>query len=507
MNGKMSQWNNQLKAMESSSCQTEEFQKENSPRILVVDDSIEALNLLTEILTNYGYKVFTASDGHTALKAVGVESPDLILLDVKMPDMDGYEVCRKLKSAGYSSRIPVIFISGLYEAASKIKGFNAGGVDYITKPFQIEEVLARIETHLALSHLQRQQEEQNLQLQQEIAERERAEEKLRKHEAQLEELVAKRTAKLRKTNEELQREIAERKQTEEALRESEERYRLIVEYANEIIYQTNVDGYFTFINPIAIRLTGYTKDELIGKHYRELVREDYRNDAEKFYRQQLVKKIPNTYYEFPILTKDGKEIWIGQNVQILMHGKNIDGFQAISRDMTRQVKKEEQLRSMVFTDPLTRLYNRRGFLNLAEHLLKSAERFRSNMLLAYIDVDNIKFINDTFGHEHGDVVLIDTADVLRSTFRKSDVICRIGGDEFAVLASNFDESYPQNIIDRLQHYIDAHNRKGNNQYKISMSMGFAFYDPAAPCSLEVLMVRADQSMYEQKKSRKKNADK
>jgi len=503
----MGQWNNQLRASESASRQTEEFRKEDSSRILVVDDSLVTLKLLTEILTSHGYKVFTAPDGNTALRSVEVEMPDLILLDVKMPGMDGYEVCHKLKSAVDSSRIPVIFISGLYDANNKVKGFNAGGVDFINKPFQIEEVLARIETHLALSHLQRQQEEQNLQLQQEIAERERADEELRRHKAHLEELVVERTTNLRKANEALLWEIAERKQAEDALRESEERYRLIVEYANEIIYQTNVDGYFTFINPTGIRLSGYTKDELIGKHYRELIREDYRDDAERFYGEQLVKKIPNTYYEFPLFTKDGNEIWIGQNVQILMHAENIVGLQAISRDMTARVKKEEQLRSMVFTDSLTNLYSRRGYLNLAEHLLKSAERLHTKLLLAYIDLDNIKFINDTFGHEHGDAVLIDTAHILRNTFRKSDIICRIGGDEFAVLASNFDESYPQNIIDRLQYYIDKQNRKRNKQYKISMSMGFAFYDPAAPCSLDVLMARADQSMYEQKKTRKKDADK
>jgi two-component system cell cycle response regulator len=503
----MCRWNTQLKARESDSGQTEEFRKADSPRILVVDDSVETLMLLTEILTDSGYKVITVLNGHTALKLVEVEVPDLILLDVKMPDMDGYEVCHKLKSAEHSSMIPVIFISGLYEAASKIKGFNAGGVDYITKPFQLEEVLARVETHVALSHLQRQMGEQNIQLQQEISERERAEQELRKHEAHLEELVAERTAKLKATNEELQREIAERKQAEEAQRETEERYRLIVEYANEIIYQADVNGHFTFVNPTTIRLTGYSKDELIGKHYRELIRKDYRDDAERFYGMQFVKKIPNTYYEFPGITKEGKDMWIGQNVQLLMNCDKVVGFQAVSRDMTERVKKEEQLRSMSFTDSLTHLYNRRGFLNLAEHLLKSAERLHTKLLLAYIDLDNIKSINDTFGHEQGDSVLIDTADILRNTFRKSDIICRIGGDEFAVLATKFDESYPQNIIDRLQYYIDAQNYKRKKKYKISMSMGFAFYDPQTPCSLDVLMAKADQSMYEQKKARKQDAAK
>ena len=499
--------NAQLKVVESDNGKTEEFLGKDSPRILVVDDSPETLKLLTEILAGCGYNVFTASDGYAALRSVENEVPDLILLDIKMPGIDGYEVCRRLKSAEYSSGIPVIFVSGLYEPANKINAFNAGGVDYITKPFQFEEVLARVETHLALSQLRRQMEEQNIQLQQEIMERERIEDDLRRYKAHLEELVVERTTRLSKTNEALQWEVNERKQAEEALRESEERYRLIVEYANEIIFQTNVDGYFTFINPTVIKLTGFSKDELIGKHYRELIRDGYRDDVEKFYRQQFVNKIPNTYYEFPILTKDGKEIWIGQNVQILMHGEKIVGFQAISRDMTARVKKEEQLRSMVFTDALTHLYNRRGFLNLAEHLLKSAERLHSHLLLAYIDVDNIKFINDTFGHEHGDAVLINTAHILRNTFRKSDIICRIGGDEFAVLASNFDESYPQNIINRLQHYVDVQNSESSKHYKLSMSIGFALYDPAAPCSLEILMARADQSMYEQKKARKKDADK
>ena len=140
MGGKMHQQEVKLKVGKSGSRGAEEFRKEDSPRILVVDDSVETLMLLTDILANNGYGILTASDGHTALKLVEVEVPDLIILDVKMPNMDGYEVCHKLKSDEHSSRIPVIFISGLYDAVNKVKGFNVGGIDYITKPFQLEEV-------------------------------------------------------------------------------------------------------------------------------------------------------------------------------------------------------------------------------------------------------------------------------------------------------------------------------------------------------------------------------
>ena len=111
MGGKMHQQEVKLKVGKSGSREAEEFRKEDSPRILVVDDSVETLMLLTDILANNGYKILTASDGHTALKLVEVEVPDLIILDVKMPNMDGYEVCHKLKSDEHSSRIPVIFIS------------------------------------------------------------------------------------------------------------------------------------------------------------------------------------------------------------------------------------------------------------------------------------------------------------------------------------------------------------------------------------------------------------
>ncbi|HWP95567.1 MAG TPA: sigma-54 dependent transcriptional regulator [Syntrophomonadaceae bacterium] len=160
--------------------------KANSYQILVVDDMPDNLKLLTEILTNQGYKVRPASNGQLALRSVAVELPDLILLDVRMPGMDGYEVCQYLKAEEKTRRIPVIFISALDEVADKVRGFHIGGVDYITKPFQSEEVLARVETHLTIRRLQTQLEEQNLQLQTEIAERKQAAEELRLNQQRLE---------------------------------------------------------------------------------------------------------------------------------------------------------------------------------------------------------------------------------------------------------------------------------------------------------------------------------
>jgi signal transduction histidine kinase len=133
--------------------------------ILVVDDTPENLRLLAEILTEQGYRVRPAANGERALATVQKEPPDLILLDVMMPELDGYEVCRRLKAAAKTRDIPIIFISALNEVFDKVTAFAIGGVDYITKPFQVEEVLARVQIHLSLKEMRQTLQEQNRQLQ------------------------------------------------------------------------------------------------------------------------------------------------------------------------------------------------------------------------------------------------------------------------------------------------------------------------------------------------------
>ncbi|NEP12727.1 MAG: response regulator [Symploca sp. SIO2C1] len=135
-------------------------------RILIVDDNIDALRLLSNLLNQRGYKVRKAINGKIALMGVNAEAPDLILLDVMMPVMNGYEVCKQLKSTPKTASIPVIFLTALDDSLDKIKGFEAGGADYITKPFQVEEVLVRIEHQLKIIQLQKQLELQYAQLQQ-----------------------------------------------------------------------------------------------------------------------------------------------------------------------------------------------------------------------------------------------------------------------------------------------------------------------------------------------------
>jgi PAS domain S-box-containing protein len=138
--------------------------------------------------------------------------------------------------------------------------------------------------------------------------------------------------------------ITESRKIHEALLSSEQRYRQFIENANDIVYRTNQDGCFTFVNPVASRLTGYGEKELLGRHFGELVPLEYREDSIRFYFSQLKERVPNTYHEMPIVTKSGEVFWIGQNVQLVMEGKRVVGFQSLARDITDRKLAEDEIR-------------------------------------------------------------------------------------------------------------------------------------------------------------------
>jgi signal transduction histidine kinase len=191
--------------------------------ILVVDDTAENLRLLSTMLTQSGYTPRCVINGKMALRACNSNPPDLILLDIMMPEMNGYEVCQHLKLEAKTREIPVIFISAKDEVFDKVNAFAVGGVDYISKPFQFEEVLARIESHLSLRNLQKQLKEQNVLLQEEITSRLAVEKTLQEKNLILQQEISTRRAvekALQEQNLVLQQEISNRQRAESALLKS-----------------------------------------------------------------------------------------------------------------------------------------------------------------------------------------------------------------------------------------------------------------------------------------------
>ena len=298
----------------------------------------------------------------------------------------------------------------------------------------------------------------------------------------------------------IRRDLKKRRRAEEALRESEERAKYLIEHANELIYRTDTDGHLIFVNPISVELLQFSEEELVGRHYLDLVKREFRETAEKFYMRQFVKKIPNAYHEIPIVAKDGREIWIGQNTQLVMEHGHIVGFQAIARDITERKRALEELHSLSLTDDLTGLYNRRGFLTLAEQELKHASRTNDRFVLVFADLDGLKQINDSFGHHEGSHAIVKAAEILKQTFRTSDIIARLGGDEFTVLALAASDDNAESIKTRLQEKVRHFNQRRELAYELSISIGIVLLDPHSELSIDELIRKADAAMYEHKHS-------
>lgn len=161
---------------------------------------------------------------------------------------------------------------------------------------------------------------------------------------------------------------------------------------------------------------------------------------------------------------------------------------------------DRELRRLALTDDLTCLYNRRGFLAAATHQLKLALRSQRALLLLFCDLDDLKKINDSFGHAEGDLAIIHAADALEATFRRSDILARLGGDEFAVLVSEVSDQTEELVSRRLEANLRKWSKK-ESRYRLSFSFGVARFDPKRAVSLGELMAEADRAMYENKRSR------
>ena len=160
------------------------------------------------------------------------------------------------------------------------------------------------------------------------------------------------------------------------------------------------------------------------------------------------------------------------------------------------------LEGLSLLDELTGLYNRRGFLRLAEQHLKLAVRTKRGSLLLFVDLDGLKRINDSLGHAEGDRALEETAEILKGAFRTSDVIGRIGGDEFALLAIDARQDSAQRLVERLQEKLAEANQRPDRSYRLSLSIGPAMFDHQQPLSLDALIAQADAELYARKRTRR-----
>jgi diguanylate cyclase (GGDEF)-like protein/PAS domain S-box-containing protein len=300
----------------------------------------------------------------------------------------------------------------------------------------------------------------------------------------------------------LLRDITDRRKAEDRLNSLNAELDQLFNIAADAIWVLDVDYTILRANDTLVTLFNVSRDTIIGHKCFEVIpcRQHLTPDCS-------LRRIADTFhrfeYEMEVERNDEKSMPLMVTAAPFRDSEgNTIGVIEDFRDITERKRMEEKLRALSITDELTGLYNKRGFLNMVRQQLKVSRRQQRGLLLFFIDLDHMKWINDTLGHNSGDHALVETAGLLNRTFRTSDILGRIGGDEFAIVAIDASPSGKETIMERLKQNLEELNSTGKRDYALSLSVGAVHYDPDELCTIDEMIARADSAMYEDKRSKK-----
>ena len=440
--------------------------------VLIVEDTPASLKLLSDLLGGAGYAVRQAPNGELALWTAQARPPDLILLDVRMPGLDGFEVCRRLKALPELCQVPVIFLSAQHDTDDKVRGFALGAVDFIAKPFQAEEILARTDAHVRLRHAQ-------LQLAQERI--------------TLERRVAERTAELEQVASNLAREVQIRRANEELLRLSGQ----VFEATQDAILITDPQGIILTSNPAFTRITGYTSQDVrgmdimrlhagevgeVGEAALEALRQGLRTSGcwsgEVQTRRKSGDSYPSHLSATTVYGPDGAVI----------------NYIGVFLDISERKAEQHLIDFLSWHDALTGLPNRALVRERFEQQRVDALRDGQQMVLMCLDLDRFKNINDSHGQAVGDKALQVVARFLTGCVREGDTVARQGGDEFQILLQDDallgrTMALAQAILAGLREELNV----GGDRLALTTSIGIAMY-PADGDTFDDLLRHADTAL-------------
>jgi diguanylate cyclase (GGDEF)-like protein len=491
-------------------------------QILIIDDTIENLQLLSSMLAIEGYSVRKTTSGKMALQFVAVQQPDLILLDINMPDLDGYQVCKRLKESEKTCNIPVIFISALDHLGHKILAFEVGGTDYITKPFQEQEVLLRVKNQLLIQQQTRQLIEQNRHLQIEINKRQEAEQNLKVQIAR-EKLLALVIEHIRQSldlNEILSTTVTEARQ--------------ILQSDRALIYKAEPDSAGMIMSESdgdnVENLQQYTlPEDIFPRSQHELYRQgrircvtDINQDVMAACLVETLKWLGvKSKLVVPILTnihgQSQNELWgllvfhqcfstrewNQSEIELIQQLANQVAIAIQQSHLYQQLQIANQsLEEISITDPLTRIVNRRGFDRYLENEWQRLQREQLPISLILCDIDYFKYYNDTYGHPAGDRCLFQVAGAMRCRVKRpADMVARYGGEEFVLVLPHTDVAGASQIVEDIRQelmMLNIPHEKSHIAEYVTLSFGIACLIPESDQSAQILIDRADQALYQAK---------
>lgn len=431
-----------------------------SHTILVVDDSPLYLHRLTSILeTQPGMQVYGYHSAREALAWAQAHHPDLILLDIQMPEMDGYEFCQCIKRSANTSGIPIIFVSSDNRPEDKVKAFEAGGVDYVIKPFHAAEILARVKTHLTLGNLQQQLE---------IA------------------------------NHNLAQQLTELTRSQAAQRESEEILRAFVRAHPDTAFIHDEVGRYVEVISVQEDLLPVPLDQIKGRLVQDILPPEV-SDMVLIAIQQTLATEHNQVIEYQMQVKAGLRWFEGRTALLSGDITQRKFVVLVSSDITERVQLYEEVQRMAAQDPLTGCYNRRHFLSLANQEFEHSLRYDRPLALVMIDIDFFKRVNDHYGHPVGDQVLRQLVNHCQTHLRKVDVVGRYGGEEFLLLLPETSQVQAFMTAERLRSEIAGMQiATPQGDLSITISLGVASARPGIDKNLDPIIQRADDALYRAK---------
>lgn len=449
--------------------------------ILIVEDSLTQAKRLERLLVQNGYVVYVARNGAEGLEAAARKKPTVVISDVMMPEMDGYEMCRRIKNTEEIKGTPVVLLTSLSDPRDVIKGLECGADNFLTKPYDGEHLIRRLE-HILTNLELRKAGQAQMTVEVFFAGQYH---RLTADRIQIIDLLLStfEAAVLQSTQ--LEKLGGDYRNALEDVKRAQANFQTLMETTGDAVIVAGDNGTIYYANPAAENLFDTKASDLVGRPFAFPL--DVKGEEHR---------------EITISRSDGSKVvgdmrvatsnWDGELVQF-----------ATIRDISEMVHLRELLKTEAITDALTGLHNRRGFMLLGEELLRKALEKESNVLCFFADLDGFKSVNDTLGHEEGDKVLQESAEALRKTFRSSDILARVGGDEFAALVLHDAAGNETDIIGRLRQALDTINSRSLRSYRIVMSAGISLWEPENPISLGELMSDADKKMYREKEERKK----
>lgn len=495
-------------------------------KILVVEDSPTQAERLKFILEEEGYQVTLAADGMQALICLEGYQPELIISDIVMPKMNGYELCKQIKSDQRTREITVLLMTTFSDIEDVHKAVDCGADSFITKPYSKDYLFVQIKRVMAAKSL-RQSEEANNNIEinlnyehgiitidpqrlfglllstYEAAMYQNSElnKTLEEISALINQLSSLNNEKMAK----LAAEVVERQRVQMMQANSERLRKLIdADFNNNLIVDR--DGIIQYVNSNTEKLFHQSYDELVGRKLGFPIL------------TQNVEQMINTPegYSYLVEMRFVELEWEGQmtkyvslhditdhkQAEILLRKKT----EALETEIAAREKLQVELYSLSLHDELTGLYNRRGFLLFAEQQWLQALRRKEQFVILYADIDNLKYINDTYGHSTGDGCLHEISDIIKRTLRASDVMARIGGDEFTALLVNCSQESARILVNRLKDNLKKKVLIKSRDYPLSLSVGMAHFDPSEQESIDDLLKRADKEMYACKQRAKRGTE-